>query len=114
MLSGFSLRRHELQIGSAHQRVAGVDLESFPRFRIDEARDPDVGDQSLAGILDAYGDDIVTLRKQLERMIDVRLEEIGDDEYDCVLVQHPCDVINGGHHVRSTANRLERQKIANY
>ena len=62
-------------------------------FRIDEASDADVGQKTLAGILDGYGDDVVTLRQKLERVIDVRLEEIRHDEHDRVLIQHPRDVV---------------------
>jgi len=72
--------------------------------------------QRVWGYSMAHGDRSVDvfvrkLRQKLERVIDVRLEKIGDDEYDRVLVEHPRDVIDRGHHVRSATNRLERQKV---
>src|ERR1700737_186538 len=112
MLPCLPFRRYSSRIGIAHLRVAGIDLEGLPGLRIDEPSDANVGEKALAWILDGYGDDIMTLRQQLERMIDVRLEKIGDDEHDRMLVKHPRDVIDRSHHVRSAANRLERQKTA--
>ena len=41
------------------------------RLRIDESHEPDVGQHALARILDRYGDDVVPLREQLERTLDV-------------------------------------------
>src|ERR1700687_158788 len=112
MLPCFPFHRYPSRVGIAHLRVAGIDLERLSGLRIDEPSDANVGEKALAWILDGYGDDIMTLRQQLERMIDVRLEKIGDDEHDRMLVKHPRDVIDRSQHVRSAANRLQRQKIA--
>src|ERR1700682_4869216 len=110
MLPCFPFHRYPSRVGIAHLRAAGIDLERLSGLRIDEPSDANVGEKALARILDGYGDDIMTLRQELERMIDVGLEEIGHDEDDRVLVQHPRDIVDRGHHVRSAANRLEPQK----
>src|SRR2546423_14408049 len=98
-------------VGIANLRVAGIHLKRVSRFWVDETSDADVREKTLARILDRDCDDIVTLCQQLEGVVNVRFEEIGNDEYDCVLVQHPRNVVDCGHHVGASTNSLESQNI---
>ena len=57
-------------------------------------------------------DDVVPLRQQLERMVDVRLQKIRDDEHDRLVIQHLGDVVDRRHHVSPGTHRLKREQIA--
>ena len=113
MLPLFPLRRDALRIRLADIRAAGVDLERITSLRIHQSRDSDVRQVALARVFDGDGYDVVPLRQDLQRMGDVALEKIRDDEYDRVLVQHFRDVVDRGHHVGSAPDGLEREEIAN-
>jgi hypothetical protein len=112
MLARLPLGQHLLRVGFSYLRMAGVDLERLTGLGIDEARDPDIRKLSLARVLDRDRNDVVTLCEQLERMIDVCLEKVRDDEHDRVLVQHPRDIVDCRHHVRSPTDGLEGEQIA--
>src|SRR5262245_55276009 len=59
---------HGLAEATPHVRVARVDVERVARLGIDEPREPDVGERPFARVVHRYGDDVVPLREQLERM----------------------------------------------
>ena len=69
------LRRHVRVELRAHRGVARVDVERLARLGIDEPHEPDVGQRALARILERHRDDVVPLREQLERTLDVGAAE---------------------------------------
>src|SRR6266436_5977748 len=113
MLPFFPLGRCPTRVCLTNIGTAGVDLERITGFGINQPRDPNVRQIALARILHGDCHNVVPLRQDLQRMRDICFQKIGDDEYDRLLVEHFCDVIDRGHHVGSAPDRLEREEVAN-
>ena len=61
---------------SPHSARARVDLDQLPCLRIDKSCETDIGKIALARILDGYGNNIMSLCKNLERMLDLGRNKI--------------------------------------
>ncbi len=96
----------------ANRGMAGIDLGRFPGLGVDQPRDPDVGKVALARIFYGDRDDVVPLRQQLERMVDIPLEKIRHDEHDRLVIQHFGYIVDRRHHVRPGTHWLEREQVA--
>lgn len=91
---------------------AGIDLEGLAGFGIDKTRQPDIGQISLAWVFYCHGDDVMPLRENLQRSLDVGRVEIRDQENDCLLAERTGEVACESGDVRSAADRLKSQDIA--
>ena len=94
-----------------HARVAGVDGHGRAGLGIDEPRQSHVRQRDFARILHGDGDHIVPLREELERPLDVRRDEIGDEKDDRVVREHLGEVVGGAGNVGAPARRLEREDV---
>ena len=75
MLTRFPLGRHLLGVGFSNLGMTRVDFERVTGLWIDQARDADIRKLALARILDRDRHDVVTLRQQLERVVETTEQE---------------------------------------
>src|SRR5689334_13166627 len=94
-----------------HSIRARVDLDQLPCLRVDKSCETHIGKIPLARILDRYGNNIVSLRKNLERMFDLGRNKIRDQKYDCFLLESAREVIDHRNDVRASTLWLERKQI---
>src|SRR5690349_21570266 len=94
-------------------RIAGVDADGVTRLRVDEPNDAEVGKLLLARVLDADGDEVVPLREELERPLDVLAEKIRHEKDDRLVREHLDQVIGRTRDVGARSFRLEDEQVAN-
>ena len=95
-------RRAELR---ADLGIARVDVERLAGFRIDEAHQPDVGQNALARIFERHRDDVVPLREQLERLLDVVAKEVRYEKDDRLVREHLVEVLGRAADVGAARSR---------
>src|SRR3954447_25735330 len=103
---------HRIAEPFAHGGVARVDVERLARLGIDEPRETDVGQRPLARIIHGHGDDVVPLREQLERMLDVLRLEIRHDEDDRLVRDHLARELERGGEIGARTDGFEDEKVA--
>jgi hypothetical protein len=96
----------------AHLRVARIDVERRAGLRIDQPHETDVRERALARVLDRHRDDVVPLREQLERPLDVRAEEVGDEKDDRLVREHLVEILRRAADVRAWRSGLEGEDVA--
>ena len=96
----------------AHLRVARVDVERLPVSGSTNRARPMSGSSLLARIVHRHGDDVVPLREQLERLLEVGRLKIRDDEDDRLVREHLARVLERGGQVGAASHRLEREQVA--
>ena len=97
----------------AHFRIARVDVDHVPRFRVDEPDHADVRQHTLTRILERHGNHVVALRKHLDGPLDVRAEEVRYEKDDRFVCEHLVQILRRATDVRSATHRFERQDVPN-
>src|SRR5687768_17656102 len=112
MASLIALGHYALRVFVAHNARARVDLDVLTGFGVDEPGKSNVRQLPLARIVDSDCNDVVTLRENLQRMLDILGHKIRDEEDDRLLLESPREVIDNRNEVGSFPCGLERQQVA--
>src|SRR5439155_15759106 len=80
----------------AARDVAARNINEPPlaAFDIDEAHETAIGKVLFSRIGDAEGDDIVAAVEAAQRVLEIEIEKIGDDDHDGALRAHSIEIIH--------------------